>query len=86
MGHPALAGRSGFAAALSCLRPDAVTLYEQARDSEDAYYIVRGELQITGPVDEPDPETVTQDVQAKIYDISLVIFADDFETGDTSYW
>ena len=45
------------AAALSCLRPDAVTLYEQARDSEDAYYIVRGELQITGPVDEPDPET-----------------------------
>ena len=36
--------------------------------------------------EEPDPETVTQDVQAKIYDISKVIFADDFETGDTSYW
>jgi len=36
--------------------------------------------------DEPDPETVVQDVQAKIYDLSIVIFADDFETGDTSYW
>ena len=36
--------------------------------------------------DEPDPETVLQDVQAKIYDISVVIFGDDFETGDTSYW
>lgn len=36
--------------------------------------------------DEPDPETVVQDVQAKIYDISDVIFADDFETGDTTYW
>ena len=35
---------------------------------------------------EPDSETVVQDVQAKIYDLSRVIFADDFETGDTSYW
>lgn len=45
------------ASALSCLRPDAVMLYEQARDSEDAFHIVRGELQITGPVNEPNPDT-----------------------------
>ena len=48
---------SAQAQALSCLRPDAVMLYEQARDSEDAFHIVRGELQITGPVTAPDPDT-----------------------------
>ncbi len=41
--------------ALSCLRPDAVRLYEQARDSEDAFYIVRGRIDVTGPISEPDP-------------------------------
>ncbi|MEO1537867.1 MAG: hypothetical protein AAFR73_09060 [Pseudomonadota bacterium] len=29
---------------LSCMRPDAVRMFEQARDADAAYYIVKGEL------------------------------------------
>ncbi len=32
------------AQALSCLRPDAVRLFEQARDAEDAFYVVKGRV------------------------------------------
>ncbi len=45
------------ALALSCLRPDAVRIYEQARDSEDLFVIVRGRLDLVGPAREPDPES-----------------------------
>jgi len=45
-----------------------------------------GAVVLWNDLDEPDPETTVKDVQAKIYDLSRVIFADDFETGDTSYW
>ncbi|QMU58719.1 MAG: hypothetical protein GKR98_11270 [Boseongicola sp.] len=44
------------AIALSCLRPDAVRLYEQARDSEHSYLIVRGRLDLSRPAKTPDPD------------------------------
>ncbi|MEO0918434.1 MAG: hypothetical protein AAFY31_15845 [Pseudomonadota bacterium] len=34
----------GLAHALSCLRPDAVRMFEQARQSKAAFYLVRGEV------------------------------------------
>ncbi len=37
---------AGPASALSCLRPDAVRLFEQARDAEEAFYIVAGEVML----------------------------------------
>lgn len=36
------------ALALSCLRPDAVRLYEMARDSDDLFVMVRGKAEVTG--------------------------------------
>jgi hypothetical protein len=45
------------ALALSCLRPDAVRLYELARDSEEVYYFVKGRIDLTEPVKEPDPNS-----------------------------
>lgn len=44
------------AAALSCLRPDVIRLYEQARDSEDVYSIVYGQLNIPTPINYPDKD------------------------------
>ena len=41
--------------ALSCARPDAVRLYEMARDAEEVYYFVRGRIDLTGPISEPSP-------------------------------
>ncbi|MEK6215808.1 MAG: hypothetical protein N2B03_01180, partial [Boseongicola sp.] len=43
--------------ALSCLPPDAVRLYEMARDAEEAYYFVKGRIDLTGPAQEPDPNS-----------------------------
>lgn len=47
---------SGPAEALSCLRPDAVRLYEAARDSADPYWIVKGRVDFREPPAAPDPD------------------------------
>lgn len=43
------------ASALSCLRPDAVQLYERARDANVSYWIVHGRLRPLETVREPEP-------------------------------
>ena len=43
--------------ALSCVRPDAVQLYELARDSKDTYVAVRGRIDLSEPANAPEPET-----------------------------
>ncbi|MBT8413512.1 MAG: hypothetical protein KJO30_04200 [Boseongicola sp.] len=43
--------------ALSCMRPDAVQLYEMARDSDDTYLAVRGRIDLSEPAQAPKPET-----------------------------
>ena len=45
------------AIALSCRPPDAVRLYEDARDSPDPFMIVHGYLHADGPVALPEPDT-----------------------------
>lgn len=47
---------------LSCLPPDAVRLYETARDAEESYMIVKGRLIETGPIaiPQPDPNSIEQ--------------------------
>lgn len=40
--------------ALSCLRPDAVRLYTEARDSTDPFAIVRGVIHADGPLTLPE--------------------------------
>ena len=45
------------AIALSCMRPDAVQLYEAARDSDDTYVVVRGRIDLSEPAQAPEPET-----------------------------
>jgi hypothetical protein len=44
------------AIALSCLRPDAVRLFEEARDSPDPFMIVHGYLHTDGPIALPNPD------------------------------
>ncbi|MEM6384679.1 MAG: hypothetical protein AAF718_00445 [Pseudomonadota bacterium] len=39
--------------ALSCMRPDAVRLFEEARDAETAFYIVKGEVEFLEPPNTP---------------------------------
>ncbi len=50
------------ASALSCMRPDAVQLYETARDADASYLIVKGRLIPTGPIaiPEPDPSKIEE--------------------------
>ena len=43
--------------ALSCMPPDAVQLYEAARDSDDTYVVVRGRIDLSEPAKAPEPET-----------------------------
>jgi len=45
--------------ALSCLRPDAVRIYEMARDAEEIYYFVKGRVDLTETAREPDPNSET---------------------------
>lgn len=45
------------ALALSCMRPDAVQLYEMARDSKDTYVAVRGRIDLSEPAQDPVPDT-----------------------------
>lgn len=42
--------------ALSCIRPDAVRLFEAARNSADPYVLIRGRLSVDGPVALPDAD------------------------------
>ncbi|MGI9393673.1 MAG: hypothetical protein ACR2OY_03420 [Boseongicola sp.] len=51
----ALLSATSPALALSCARPNAVHLYEMARDAEEVYYIVRGRIDLTGQIVEPSP-------------------------------
>ena len=46
-------------AALSCLPPDAVQLYERARDSDVSYWIVQGRLRPLEPVNAPEPNVLS---------------------------
>ena len=48
-----IASLAGPALALSCMRPDAVRLYEQARDSEDLYSMVIGTVTPNAPIVAP---------------------------------
>lgn len=43
--------------ALSCLRPDAVRLFEMVRDAEASYYVVKGRVSLLEAANAPDPET-----------------------------
>ncbi len=47
------------ALALSCLQPNAVMLYERARDAEEVYYFVKGRVDLTGRVNDPVPNSDT---------------------------
>lgn len=47
---------AGPAQALSCLPPDAVRLYQTAEAAKAPFYIVAGEVEVTGPVNLPDPD------------------------------
>lgn len=44
---------AGPAHALSCMRPDAVRMFEQARDADTAFYIVKGEIEFLEPPNTP---------------------------------
>ena len=44
------------AVSLSCIRPDIVRMYEQARDSDAGYWLVRGQLVSDTPLATPQPE------------------------------
>ncbi len=55
----ALTAIAGPALSLSCMRPDAVRLYDQARDSEDLYVAVRGRINLTEPANAPLPDSDT---------------------------
>lgn len=45
------------AVALSCLRPDAVNMFEYARDSADVYYVIKGRLMALDPYEIPTSES-----------------------------
>lgn len=49
----ALALLSTPALSLSCLRPDVVRMYEQARDADASYWMVRGQLVSETPLSAP---------------------------------
>ena len=46
---------AGPATALSCLRPDAVRLFEQARDAKETFHIVKGRVTLLETPNLPDP-------------------------------
>lgn len=46
--------------ALSCMPPDVVRLYQNAVESEESYYFIRGKLMAEGPVNEPDTSGATK--------------------------
>ncbi|MEO9823404.1 MAG: hypothetical protein ABJF50_03180 [Paracoccaceae bacterium] len=47
---------SSPAFALSCMRPDVVSMLEFARKSEDVYYVIKGRVTPTSPYTIPEPK------------------------------
>lgn len=45
---------AGPALALSCMRPDAVRMFEYARQSDDVYYLIKGRITPVGDYDVPE--------------------------------
>ncbi len=43
------------ASALSCLRPDIVSIFEQARDAKEGFWIVKGRITADSPIAIPQP-------------------------------
>lgn len=41
------------AVSLSCMRPDAVRMFEYARESQDIYYVIKGRITAVGAYDVP---------------------------------
>ena len=52
-------GLADPAHALSCMPSDAVRLFEQVRDAEEGFYIVKGEISFLEPINTPDANTKT---------------------------
>lgn len=50
------------ALALSCMRPDAVRVFEKARDATAAYYIVKGRVSLREAANKPEPNSKTSAV------------------------
>jgi hypothetical protein len=60
------------AQALSCLPPDAVRLYEAARDATEIYYMVRGRIDLMEPANVPLPDSEDQaETRARISGMAL---------------
>lgn len=58
---------AGPVSALSCMRPDAVRLFEQARDAKDAFYIVKGRVDLLETPNIPRPGAKTPErTRAKV--------------------
>ena len=58
---------AGPVSALSCMRPDAVRLFERARDSKDSFYIVTGRVDLVETPSIPKPGAKTPErTRAKI--------------------
>ena len=49
-------GLAAPAWSLSCIRPDIVRTFEEARDSDAGFWIVRGRIIADGPVATPEPD------------------------------
>ena len=54
---------AGPVAALSCLPPDAVDLYERARDADERFWILQGRLRLLERLNTPEP-SITNDLDA----------------------
>ena len=50
----AMSAAAGPALALSCMRPDAVRMFEYARDSDAIYYVIKGRVTPLGDYDVPE--------------------------------
>ncbi|MGI9393256.1 MAG: hypothetical protein ACR2OY_01285 [Boseongicola sp.] len=59
VGFAAFLSATSPALALSCARPNAVHLYQMARDAEEVFYMVRGRVDLKGPIVEPSPNDDT---------------------------
>ncbi len=73
---------AGPASALSCLRPDAVRLFEYARDAEAAFYIVKGQITLLEAANLPEKGSKSPaTTRAKIDGVALT--TRDFEVPFT---
>lgn len=62
---------SGPAFSLSCLKPDAVTQYEAARDSRDLYSLVIGTIQSDDPIAIPKQDLAGTGTEPKSADTAV---------------